>query len=336
MLHIFREIGEDILKVLFKTGQGPMLLRRVDVNLSVSPAIKASFESQRPELHDFRDANAAIRVLKELDNLLPDAASTVVVLDELEELDKKDRSDLAYLIKQIGDQEFKLKFILVGVAENVHELIGAHESVPRYLKEIALKPLLAQDLMDIVPDADRVVAVDVPKDLLYSIAIIGNGFPHFSHLIGKAILVEAVTADASVVDSGVYRAGIASAVDDSYEELRSSYDAATQRGEDYFKHLIWTLAHSDVVDIRIGEWLRMHGELAHRLHWSVRPQKKLKTAIGNFKSENYGCIVTSTPARYGTFLTRYRYKRFASSLMRGHVRLQAEKEGVTLGHQTGL
>ncbi len=336
MLHIFREIGEEILKVLFKTGQGPMLLRRVDVNLSVSPAIKASFESQRPELDDFRDANAAIRVLKELDNLLPDAASTVVVLDELEELDKKDRSDLAYLIKQIGDQEFKLKFILVGVAENVHELIGAHESVPRYLKEIALKPLLAQDLMDIVTDAARVVAVDVPKDLLYRIAIIGNGFPHFSHLIGKAILVEAVTADATVVDSGVYRAGIASAVADSYEELRSSYDAATQRGEDYFKHLIWTLAHSDVVDIRIGEWLRMHGELAHRLHWSVPPQKKLKTAIGNFKSENYGCIVTSTPARYGTFLTRYRYKRFASSLMRGHVRLQAEKEGVTLGHQTGL
>ena len=166
--------------------------------------------------------------------------------------------------------------------------------------------------------------------------IIGNGFPHFSHLIGKAILVEAVAADANRVDSEVYRAGIASAVADSYEELRSSYDAATQRGEDYFKHLIWALAHSDVVDIRIGEWLTMHDELAQRLHWSVPPQKKLKTAISNFKSENYGCIVTSTPARYGTFLTRYRYKRFASSLMRGHVRLQAEKEGVTLGHQTEL
>jgi hypothetical protein len=336
MLQVFREIGEEILKVLFRTGQSPLILKRIDVSISVSPAIKASFESQRPELEEFRDANAAIRVLRELDDLLPDASSTVVVLDELEELDNKDRSDLAYLIKQIGDQEFKLKFILVGVAENVHELIGAHESVPRYLKEIALKPLIAQDLMDIVTDAARAVEVDVPQDTLYRIAIIGNGFPHFSHLIGKAILVEAVLADKSNVDSGVYKAGITSAVADSYEELRSSYDAATQRGEDYFKHLIWALAHSDVVDIRIGEWLVLHRELADRLLWAVPTSKKLKTAISNFKSENYGCIVTSTPSRYGTFLTRYRYKRFNSSLMRGHVRLQAEKEGVTLGHRTDL
>lgn len=336
MLQIFREIGEQVLKILFRSGVTQMALKSVEVSLSLSPAIRASFESQKPELEDFRDANAAVRVLKELDGLLPDAKSTVVVLDELEELDKKDRSDLAYLIKQIGDQEFKLKFVLVGVAENVHELIGAHESVPRYLKEVSLKPLSPQDLIDIVTDAASAIGVKVPQDILYRIAIIGNGFPHFSHLIGKAILVEAVVAGKAEVDLVVYKAGIRSAVSDSYEELRTSYEAATQRGEDYFKHLIWALAHSDVVDVRVNDWMRLHAELADRQHWTIPTWKKLKTAVGNFKSENYGNIVTSTPARYGTFLTRYRYKRFSSSLMRGHVRLQAENEGVVLGRQTGL
>ena len=243
---------------------------------------------------------------------------------------------LAYLIKQIGDQEFNLRFVLVGVAENVHELIGAHESVPRYLKEIFLRPLGPQDLMDVVTDAAKAISVDVPKDLLYRIAIIGNGFPHFAHLIGKAVLTEAVISEGVSVTDDVYRAGVVRAVDDSFEELRISYDAATQRGEDYFKHLIWALAHSDVVDIRINEWLRLYTELAGRLSWTIPPMSKLKNAIGNFKNESYGRILASTPARYGTFLTRYRYKRFSSSLMRGHVRLQAEKEGVKLGHQAGL
>src|SRR5437667_2688831 len=98
MLQIFREIGEQILKLIFKTGKAQMILRSLDVTLSISPTIRASFESQKPELEEFRDANAAVRILKELDNLLPDAKSTVVVLDELEELDAQDRADLAYLI----------------------------------------------------------------------------------------------------------------------------------------------------------------------------------------------------------------------------------------------
>ncbi|WP_373508411.1 ATP-binding protein [Thiocapsa sp.] len=129
MSQIFREIGEGLLKLIFQREAFPDICKKVEVQISLNPAIRASFEKKAPTLASFSDANAAIRVLKELDELLPDADSTVVVLDELEELDDADRTDLAYLIKQIGDQEFSVKFILVGIAENVHELIGAHQSV---------------------------------------------------------------------------------------------------------------------------------------------------------------------------------------------------------------
>ena len=137
MLEIFREIGEELLKVTFRIGKLETIRKTVEVELSLSPAIRASFDKKTPVLEQFHDATAAVRILRELDGLLPDARSTVIVLDELEELNHDDRTDLAYLIKQLGDQEFKVRFILVGIAENVHELIGAHESVPRYLKEIS-------------------------------------------------------------------------------------------------------------------------------------------------------------------------------------------------------
>jgi hypothetical protein len=283
---------------------------------------------------DFADANAAIRTLKELDGLLPGAESTVVVLDELEELNDSDRSDLAYLIKQIGDQEFSVKYILVGIAENVHELIGAHQSVPRYLKEISLHPLAAQYLMDIVENAANAIGVVVPREVLFRIAIIGNGFPHFAHLIGKAILMEAIIRDEAAISEHIYKAGVARAVGDSLQELRISYEAATQRSGDYFKHLIWALAHSDVVDIRIDEWLDLYSELVREFHWKRVDEPKLRNAISNFGKESCGEVVTNTPARYGSAEKRYRYKRFKNMLMRGHVRLQAENEGCRLGRNT--
>src|SRR5690606_22156610 len=119
---------------------------KLELEISLNPKIRASFEKETTSLEEFEDVNIAVRVLKELHEMISNAKETIVVLDELESLNSEDRTDLAYFIKQLGDQEFNLKFVLVGIAENVHELIGAHESVPRYLKEIALEPLKAQDL----------------------------------------------------------------------------------------------------------------------------------------------------------------------------------------------
>jgi Cdc6-like AAA superfamily ATPase len=329
----FREIAEELLTLIFRSG---MALKKVEWKLSLSPSIKASFERNEPKIEPFDNVSTAVRVLRELDSLLPDAKSTVVILDELEALAKDDRSDLAYMIKQFGDQEFKLKFVLVGIAQNVHELIGSHPSVPRYLKEVSLKPLIPQSLMDIVESASNEVGVTVPRNILMRIAIIGNGFPHFAHLMGKELLIAASESGVSRVTDEVYKKGVREAVAGSKEELRIVYDTATQRRDDYYKHLIWAMAHSDVVDIRIDEWLSLYRELSARNRWRAADDKPLKNAIRNFAKESYGEIIVNTPAHYGSQETRYRYKRFREMLMRGQVRLIAENEGTILGREPGL
>lgn len=335
MLQVFREIAEELLKVLFRAKSFPAIAKTVEFEFSLTPSIRASFEKRNPSLEEFHDSNGAVRIIKELDDLLTGSESTVVILDELEELNDGDRTDLAYLIKQIGDQEFGVKFILVGIAENVHELIGAHESVPRYLKEISLSPLSPQHLMDIVKSAADAIDIHVDEEILYRVAIIGNGYPHFSHLMGKALLTEAVIRGVDSIDADVYKAGVSRAVSDSIQELKMSYEAATQRGEDYFKHLIWALANSDIVDVRIDEWIREYHDLVRNNNFTPASDAKLRNAIGNFSKESYGKIIKNTPARYGSAEMRYRYKRFSNTLMRGHVRLQAEHEGVKLGKDVG-
>lgn len=109
-------------------------------------------------------------------------------------------------------------------------------------------------------------------------------------------------------------------------------EAATHRGEDIYKHLVWALADKDVVDVRIDQWLSSYRELMQRLptKHADADDAKLRTAISRLSQQPYGAIVKNMPNRYGSEEKVYRYKRFTETLMRGHVRLRAENEKVTL------
>lgn len=336
MLDIFREIGEGMLSLIFKLDDSSWECKKLDIGLSLNPFIKASFENKIAELPVLKDANEAVRTLKMLDEALPDARQTVVVIDELEELSQENRNSLAYLIKQLGDQEFETRFMFVGIAENVFELLGTHASVPRYLTEIHLKPLIAQDLIDIIDVASNELSISVDRDIKLRIAMIGNGFPYYAHLIGKTMFVEAVERDLTVVSKEVFIAGVNSAIDQSLQELKISYDAASQRGADYFKYLLWALADFDEVDVRINDWEERYQELAIKCRHETATANQFKNAYGNLLKEGYGAIIRKTPAVYGDTETRYRYRRFSNPLMKGYIRLQAESEGFQLGLSTDV
>jgi len=98
MLEIFREVGEGMLALAIKFGAKKNIKEKYEVQVSINPYIKASIENNIPELGEFKDVNAAVRTLKALDDILPDARKTVVVVDELEELNQDDRNALAFLI----------------------------------------------------------------------------------------------------------------------------------------------------------------------------------------------------------------------------------------------
>jgi type II secretory pathway predicted ATPase ExeA len=336
MLSIFKEIAHDLLSLAVRLTDTKEITKKIEVNLSMNPGIRLSIESKTPQLRNFEDANAAVRTLRDIDSLLPNARGTVVIIDELEELREEDRRDLAFLIKQAGDQDFGIRLVLVGIAENVQQLIGAHESVTRYIKEISLNPLGLQILIDIVEDAASNVDLIIDDNILTRIAIIGNGYPHFAHLMGKTILTEAVNAGSHTVTQDIYRAGITKAVNQSIQQLKISYDRAIQKRDDIYKHLVWSLANSDFVDLRIDDWTREYNALAKKELWPEVEELRAKNAISRLSQREYGRIVTNTPISYGSQDRRNRYKRFESNLMRGHVRLQAEAAGVTLGRNPML
>lgn len=307
--------------------------------LGISPSVKFASKVARSEAPTFGDATEAVRVIKGFDSIIPEARRTVVVLDELEEMEPSSRKDLAFFVKQIGDQLIETRFILVGIADNVHQLIGAHQSVPRYLRHVELGPLRPQELIDIVQGAAEHVEVEIPKDVLFRISIIGNGYPYFAHLMGLALLMEALGHGASCVDDTIYRKALARAVRHSNEELKASYETGAQRGTDDYRNVIWTMADMDLVDLRSDEIAVHYSELAKKQKWTDLGEPSIRKILSRLKGTSHGEIIMAPGKKYGVTKPserRYRYHRFRENLMRGYVRLRAEDEGCQLGRRPNL
>ena len=90
ILQVLREVAEEVLKLLLRSND-KMLLQKVDLEISLSPEIRTSFERKVARLEIFDNVTTAVRVIRDLDRLLLNADSTVVVLDELESLNAADR-----------------------------------------------------------------------------------------------------------------------------------------------------------------------------------------------------------------------------------------------------
>lgn len=297
-----------------------------------SPALRFSFGEAEGNAPSFDDVNGAIRVLEDFERLIVAPEKTVVILDELESLPAAEHANLAFFAKQVGDQELKVRYILCGIAENVHQLIGGHQSSPRYIRSVELGPLRPQDLMDIVSQAAQKLDVAVPREILIRTAIIGNGYPHFAHLVGLELFTSWLNQDSGEITNETFRQAIKKAVAGAIEELRATYDTATQRGTDDYKCVVWTMADMETVDVRSDDLDAHYKQLMRTKGRGGWPAADVQTVAARLRGPEYGSILTLTPKTYGGEEKRYRHQRFSHSLMRGYVRLRAEEEGCQLGN----
>ena len=75
---------------------------------------------------------------------------TVVILDEFDKItDSKAKALFADLIKILSDSAPNVTIILVGVAENIHELVGEHASIERNIVHIELPVMSDEEIQTV-------------------------------------------------------------------------------------------------------------------------------------------------------------------------------------------
>lgn len=118
---------------------------------------------------------------------LPRNRKLILVIDEFDrtedsEIDEK----LADTIKALSDYEVDTTLVLVGVADNVDELIAEHRSIDRCLLQVHLERMEFSELLEIVQGGVTSAEMTISDAAAQQICILSLGLPHYTHALGLA------------------------------------------------------------------------------------------------------------------------------------------------------
>lgn len=274
------------------------------------------------------DIQDAIFMLNE--TLCRDSQKPVVVIDEFDRITNQvERNKFAELIKALGDQGSEVKLIFTGVANSIDALLTAHESAYRQLETIHLERLPYQARIDIFSYASSSLRFKFENGIAYRIADICNGFPYFVHLLAEHAFWAAFNDGEDEISKDHLHKAFASAAMAVNAQLRIPYEKATNARDDHVSWVLWAAADAYDLDRSIDRIYKSYSEVIKDMREGgivdadPLPRDKVVEILQKLKAKPYGAILTGVEGRKGLY-------RYAESMVRGYVRLEAAKYGVGL------
>lgn len=246
----------------------------------------------------------------------------VVIIDELDMASPAFKADLAYFIKQVGDQESRLSFIFAGIAENASELLESHGSASRYIATIELQPLLLGELVEIVTHGFERLGISVPDRLARRIACLSDGFAHFTHLLCLKSAMRVIGQGKGQLDGETFALALGDAIEDSAVFLSDSYRQAVQKYQDKYEPVIWAAAdHWELLrstEHMYDSYLRICDDL----RTTPQDRSSFSSLLYQLKQPAHGAILKSD---------RRSWYQFTQAMMRGYCRIIAASKKVDVG-----
>jgi Cdc6-like AAA superfamily ATPase len=152
----------------------------------------------------------------------------VVFVDEFDRLENEQARRLfADTIKTLSDQLVPATIVLVGVADNVDELIEEHRSVERALAQIHMPRMSPPELREIIDRGLKGIPMTIDSSAAGEITRLSQGLPHYTHLITQSAARAALITGSPNIDSQDVEQAIAVAIKKAQENIIKTYHVAT-------------------------------------------------------------------------------------------------------------
>lgn len=229
---IWRKVLDEID---FIAGTSENISRDIGTRLR---AIAAGVQKAGPLLpNDVRKILRRITTIKEC----------VVFIDEFERLrDRKSTALFADTLKMLSDQQVPATIILVGVADNIQELLSEHRSIERALVQVYMPRMSTEELQEVVRHALQLADMSIQDAGLELITSISQGLPHFTHLIAQGAARTAIDqGEASITAAHVEKA-LATLVNKTQDTIVDAYNVAVSSNrETLYPHVLLAAAMAD-------------------------------------------------------------------------------------------
>lgn len=275
------------------------------------------------------EATALLNVVFSISNypeLIP-----VVVIDEFDRLQNPQTlAMLSSILKQISVDELRVKFVFCGVATDLNELIGSHESVERYVYGIELNPLSHDAIWEIVEDVELAFGIQFSKGQTIRISQIASGYPHFAHLILKNVLLKCFETGftGGKIDPKLYKSGIHASAEQAATRLKTAYDKATKRHTDRYVEVLWAVANDKHLERQFKDIISDYNKIMIQ-----RPDRNGYDTIKNNGADLRNAL--NALVKNGVLhRNRSGWYQFVNPMLRSYVRMVAENNEVELSDES--
>ena len=169
----------------------------------------------------------------------------ILIIDEFDRIQDPDVDTLfADTIKTLSDFSLDTTLVLIGVADDVDDLITEHESIDRCLVQIQLPRMPFDELEEIVRSGIASVEMGISEDSVSKICTLSLGLPHYVHALGLASGRAAIDSHSMQVDTQHVDAAIDNLVSESQQTILHQFDLATAspRRENFYSQVLLACA----------------------------------------------------------------------------------------------
>jgi Cdc6-like AAA superfamily ATPase len=174
-----------------------------------------------------------------------------VIFDEFDRLGGaagKDRALFADTIKTLSDRVGPATVVIVGVADDVGELIREHRSVERALVQVRMPRMSREELAEIATRGIKSARMRIGKASVDRITALSQGLPHYTHLLTQLAAQAALADRRDDVNARDVDAAVERAVDRAQQSVTEAYYRATAGDGDARRRVLVACALADEDD----------------------------------------------------------------------------------------
>jgi len=260
---------------------------------------------------EFIDANDILNVFSNIENYV------LIVIDEFDCVkDNQTKIMMADTLKSLSDNLPNVTVLIVGISENVNDLIGNHKSLERCLKQIQVPLMTREDTIELIQNSFSILELNVEEDVIDKIVEYSSGFPHYTHLLCKYATMQAAENEQNEVtidnfDYAVEESIINSdySIKEAYKKAISSYNDKNQFEDVIFASILADDAYNIFTPDQV---LEKYQKLTNK----ETKKENLYYNLGMLCKPERGVILQKIGAA-----KNIKYK-FQNPLMKAYVRLQ--------------
>lgn len=157
----------------------------------------------------------------------------IIVIDEFNEIrDLEARTSVANTIKALSDEGTNVTLIVVGVADDVTELVREHASVQRCTEEIPMPRMDKKELRGVLDVRLKQLEFLIDGDAAWKIVNLAKGLPAYVHSLGKHSCLQALEDGGKLLITEKHvDLAIISLIDATERSFKDSYESATRSNQ---------------------------------------------------------------------------------------------------------